>query len=98
MRTLPDVRPGNEFQGAIAKHSLGVFAKKNRCATRGIYPTAGLGLYRSGRLHGIRIWFCAHSSRSCAIAKKILASPECQCDVKVWAQELPGARPTKQRK
>jgi hypothetical protein len=23
--------------------------------------------------------------------KKILASPECQCDVKVWAQELPGA-------
>ena len=43
MRTLPDVRPGNEFQGAFAKRSLGVFARRTVVRPEAFIPPRGLG-------------------------------------------------------
>jgi len=43
MRALPDVRAGNEFQGAFAKHSLGVFAKGTVVQSEAFMPPCGLG-------------------------------------------------------
>jgi hypothetical protein len=43
MRALPDVRAGNEFQCAFAKHSLGVFAKGTIVRPEASIPPWGLG-------------------------------------------------------
>jgi hypothetical protein len=98
MRALPDVRPGNEFKGAFAKYSLGVFAKGAVVRPEAFIPPQGLGRIALAVCTESEFGFARTVREVLQSQKKYWHRPNVSAMLKCGLRNYPELFPTKQRK